>query len=69
MTQKKRTITEREERIIKWVSSLSDKELFGLECFLAGIRMTTRESLADEDDEDQMQAEKNEKGHQTNLLG
>ena len=39
MTHKKSTITEREQRVIRWISNLSDKELFGLECFLAGTRV------------------------------
>lgn len=32
------TITEKDKRAAKLVTGLSDYELFGLECFLAGIR-------------------------------
>lgn len=44
MTQKRVTITEREKQAVKWIAGLSDKELFGLECFLAGIRMKTKQN-------------------------
>lgn len=47
MTYKRSTITEREQRVIRWISTLSDKELFGLECFLAGTRVGAREDLTD----------------------
>lgn len=47
MTRKRSTITEREQRVIRWISTLSDKELFGLECFLAGTRVGAREDLTD----------------------
>ena len=47
MTHKRSTITEREQRVIRWISTLSDKELFGLECFLVGTRVGAREDLTD----------------------
>lgn len=31
-------INDRDKRVIRLVTRLSDKELFGLECFLAGTR-------------------------------
>lgn len=48
MTQKMKELTEREQRVIKWVSNLSDKELFGLECFLAGTRVAAKETQTEE---------------------
>ena len=40
MAQKENTITinDRDKRVIRLVTRLTDKELFGLECFLAGTR-------------------------------
>lgn len=37
-TEKTAAINERDRRVIGIVSRLTDKELFGLECFLAGTR-------------------------------
>nr|DAH09690.1 MAG TPA: hypothetical protein [Caudoviricetes sp.] len=41
MTAEKTTIalTERDKQVISLVSKLTDREVFGLECFLAGIRL------------------------------
>ncbi|MBR2045260.1 MAG: hypothetical protein IJ958_03895 [Agathobacter sp.] len=36
-------ISERDRRAICLVSKLNDKELFGLECYLAGMRVAARE--------------------------
>lgn len=40
MTQTKDTImiSDRDKKMIRLVTRLSDKEIFGIECFLAGIR-------------------------------
>lgn len=43
MTAEKTTITERDRRVINLVTKLSDRELFGLECFLAGARVAKKE--------------------------
>ncbi|WP_405382675.1 hypothetical protein [Phascolarctobacterium sp.] len=37
------TISERDKRAIFLVAKLNEKELFGLECYLAGTRAATRE--------------------------
>jgi len=36
------TISERDRRVIFAISRLSEKELFGLECYLAGTRAAGR---------------------------
>ncbi len=41
-------ITEKDRRAIKLVSKLSDYEIFGLECFLAGLRTAKKESKQQE---------------------
>lgn len=38
MAKQNMTITERDRRAIFLVAKLNDKELFGLECYLAGTR-------------------------------
>lgn len=43
MEEKQITITERDRDVIRWVSTLSDSELFGLECFLAGAQIAPQE--------------------------
>lgn len=43
MAEKQITITERDRRVIRWVATLSDNELFGLECFLAGAKIAAQE--------------------------
>ena len=43
MVEKQIIITERDRRVIRWVATLSDNELFGLECFLAGAKIATQE--------------------------
>lgn len=42
MKRRKHTLTEKERQIIQEISTLSDKELFGLKCFLAGARVTVQ---------------------------
>ena len=32
-------LTEKDKKVISLVSKLTDREVFGLECFLAGIRL------------------------------
>lgn len=49
MRHRKVTLTEKERKIIQWVSTLSDKELFGLECLLAGTKVVVQENLTDID--------------------
>lgn len=42
MAKQNMTITERDRRAIFLVAKLNDKELFGLECYLAGTRAASR---------------------------
>lgn len=44
-------VNDREKRVIRLVTLLSDKELFGLECFVAG--MGVREELKEKADRQQ----------------
>lgn len=46
MTTEKATITERDRKVINLVARLNDRELFGLECFLAGTRVAKKEEAA-----------------------
>lgn len=46
MTTEKATITERDRKVINLVARLNDRELFGLECFLAGTRVAKKEEPA-----------------------
>lgn len=46
MAAERTTITERDRRVINLVTRLSDRELFGLECFLAGTRVAKKEESA-----------------------
>ena len=46
MAAERTTITERDRRVINLVTRLSDRELFGLECFLAGTRVAKKEGPA-----------------------
>ena len=46
MTAERTIITERDRRVINLVTRLNDRELFGLECFLAGTRVAKKEELA-----------------------
>lgn len=39
-------VTERDRRAIVLVAKLTEKELFGLECYLAGTRAAQREATA-----------------------
>ena len=48
MEKKQIAVTEREKRVIKWIANLSDRELFGLECFLAGTRVAAQKDMAPE---------------------
>lgn len=43
------TITERDRRLIRLATHLTDKELFGVECFLAGVRMAADNSSMQQD--------------------
>lgn len=43
MKEKPITVTEKDRRVINWISNLNDTELFGLECFWAGIRVASLE--------------------------
>lgn len=44
MAAERTTITERDRRVINFVTRLSDEEIFGLECFLAGTRVAKKET-------------------------
>lgn len=46
MAAERTIITERDRRVINLVTRLSDRELFGLECFLAGARVAKKEEPA-----------------------
>lgn len=43
------TITERDRRLIRLATHLTDKELFGIECFITGVRMAAGNSDMQQD--------------------
>lgn len=55
MKKKQITITERDRRVVEWVANLSDAELFGLECFLAGARVAALENQTGTQDPPQIE--------------
>ncbi len=56
MKEKQIAITEREQYVIEWIANLNDTELFGLECFLAGVRVAKFEDQIDSQDSHKLES-------------